>query len=69
MPCGCYRIIVLRGKHSCVLLFLPTRAFITCVLLVLMGVYRVPRLTHACTVHSCITCKRFPLAFKSIKNM
>ena len=68
MSRGRNRAPVLKGEHTSLLLFLPVSTLDTCVLLVLVGIYRVPRLAHACTVHLCITYKRFPLACKSINK-
>ena len=61
MPQRYHRAPEFRREHAYVLLFLPACTLVTCVSLVLADVYRVPGLTHVCTVHSCVTRKGFRL--------
>ena len=50
---------VLRGERTCVSPFLTVRTLVTCVLLVLASIYRVPRLAPSCTREG------FPFACKN----
>ena len=63
-----YGAPVLRDEHTCVKLFLPACTLVTCMSLVLAGVYCVPRLACACTIRLCITRNKFSFACKLAKN-
>ena len=62
-------LAVLRGEHTYLrVTLLPVNTLVTCMSLMLAGIYCVPRLARVCTVRSSVTHKGFSFACKLAKK-